>query len=309
MFIVYRLRDPEIPLSYNNNPHDHHPTNSPATSLASHGTRAPGSGADSSDGDANDTEYRDGSSGKSRKRHICRDCGKGFSRPSHLCIHENTHTGAKPFCCPFPSCGHAFNVRSNMRRHIPTHYKTPRPRGRSSRSSASKSYIAVPSSTISHAEERSFSIPHASPYTEPQPTQPQPFPHSQTQVYPGPLVFNAQPQVQSQSQPPGELEDGHAFHPYPRTYANSYETPHTSTYPYPAFVYASIATNAAYTYAAQPDEEKEAYVCPPQLKRDDCERTWDLNSGDGGGCDDELCHTQKRGPNVYSESVRTRARS
>ncbi|KAJ7908514.1 hypothetical protein B0H13DRAFT_2496866 [Mycena leptocephala] len=43
-------------------------------------------------------------------------CGKGFNRPSSLKIHVNKHSGAQPFLCPFPGCGRARNVNSNMRR-------------------------------------------------------------------------------------------------------------------------------------------------------------------------------------------------
>jgi uncharacterized Zn-finger protein len=53
----------------------------------------------------------------SQERYLCRDCGRGFSRPSSLNIHLNTHTGEKPYKCPVPGCGKCFSVRSNMRRH------------------------------------------------------------------------------------------------------------------------------------------------------------------------------------------------
>ncbi|ETW77047.1 hypothetical protein HETIRDRAFT_18791, partial [Heterobasidion irregulare TC 32-1] len=55
------------------------------------------------------------------KRHTCPHCSKRFNRPSSLGIHVNTHTGAKPFVCPHPGCGRAFNVNSNMRRHHRNH--------------------------------------------------------------------------------------------------------------------------------------------------------------------------------------------
>ncbi|KAH7923187.1 hypothetical protein BV22DRAFT_603132 [Leucogyrophana mollusca] len=58
------------------------------------------------------------------KKHQCPHCGKRFNRPSSLKIHVNTHTGAKPYQCPFPGCGREFNVNSNMRRHWRNHSRS-----------------------------------------------------------------------------------------------------------------------------------------------------------------------------------------
>jgi len=58
------------------------------------------------------------------KLHECRHCLKRFNRPSTLRIHANTHTGARPFQCPFPDCGREFNVNSNMRRHYRNHARS-----------------------------------------------------------------------------------------------------------------------------------------------------------------------------------------
>ncbi|EIW81666.1 hypothetical protein CONPUDRAFT_136509 [Coniophora puteana RWD-64-598 SS2] len=55
------------------------------------------------------------------KRHECPHCRKRFNRPSSLKIHVNTHTGARPYRCPYPGCGREFNVNSNMRRHWRNH--------------------------------------------------------------------------------------------------------------------------------------------------------------------------------------------
>ncbi|KAI0699257.1 hypothetical protein BC835DRAFT_1268071 [Cytidiella melzeri] len=56
-------------------------------------------------------------------RYECNCCGKGFTRPSSLKIHMNTHTGEKPYVCPFEGCGRSFSVQSNMRRHSRVHTK------------------------------------------------------------------------------------------------------------------------------------------------------------------------------------------
>ncbi|PIL36201.1 transcription factor [Ganoderma sinense ZZ0214-1] len=50
----------------------------------------------------------------STSRYECSYCGKGFTRPSSLRIHINTHTGEK-------RCGRSFSVQSNMRRHARVH--------------------------------------------------------------------------------------------------------------------------------------------------------------------------------------------
>ncbi|KAJ7346811.1 hypothetical protein DFH08DRAFT_869399 [Mycena albidolilacea] len=54
-------------------------------------------------------------------KYECTYCGKGFSRPSSLKIHLNSHTGEKPFVCPVDGCGRSFSVLSNMRRHARVH--------------------------------------------------------------------------------------------------------------------------------------------------------------------------------------------
>ncbi|KAL5503728.1 hypothetical protein ACEPAH_7799 [Sanghuangporus vaninii] len=78
--------------------------------------------SDDENNDALDHSREEPSGSNDRvKKHSCKTCGKGFNRPSSLRIHANTHTGAKPFVCPFPLCGRTFNVSSNMRRHYRNH--------------------------------------------------------------------------------------------------------------------------------------------------------------------------------------------
>ncbi|KAF7315449.1 hypothetical protein MIND_00059800 [Mycena indigotica] len=57
----------------------------------------------------------------SATKYECPYCGKGFTRPSSLKIHLNSHTGEKPFVCPVEGCGRSFSVLSNMRRHARVH--------------------------------------------------------------------------------------------------------------------------------------------------------------------------------------------
>ncbi|KAH9899181.1 hypothetical protein C8Q73DRAFT_639500 [Cubamyces lactineus] len=53
--------------------------------------------------------------------HQCTVCYKLFPRPSGLATHMNSHSGAKPFKCPIPTCTKSFAVRSNAKRHLRTH--------------------------------------------------------------------------------------------------------------------------------------------------------------------------------------------
>lgn len=58
---------------------------------------------------------------KRSKMHQCSICLKIFPRPSGLNTHMNSHSGAKPYKCPVPSCDRHFAVRSNAKRHLKTH--------------------------------------------------------------------------------------------------------------------------------------------------------------------------------------------
>ncbi|KAH9933782.1 uncharacterized protein B0H18DRAFT_870374 [Fomitopsis serialis] len=53
--------------------------------------------------------------------HQCKVCLKLFPRPSGLATHMNSHSGAKPYKCPIPTCTKSFAVRSNAKRHLRTH--------------------------------------------------------------------------------------------------------------------------------------------------------------------------------------------
>lgn len=56
-----------------------------------------------------------------KKRHRCDICGSAFARPSSLLTHMRTHTGERPFVCPYPGCGKAFSIRNNQIRHYRLH--------------------------------------------------------------------------------------------------------------------------------------------------------------------------------------------
>ncbi|KAJ7500055.1 hypothetical protein FB451DRAFT_1359014 [Mycena latifolia] len=85
-----------------------------------HAPLVPSCASVSSDGDGADDEDVNEEGNKNLK-HVCPRCRKRFNRPSSLRIHVNTHTGATPFRCPYPTCGRGFNVNSNMRRHFRIH--------------------------------------------------------------------------------------------------------------------------------------------------------------------------------------------
>lgn len=55
--------------------------------------------------------------------HLCtwKNCGKKYSKSSHLKIHIRKHTGEKPYACEFGGCGWAFPRSDELKRHRRCH--------------------------------------------------------------------------------------------------------------------------------------------------------------------------------------------
>ena len=53
-------------------------------------------------------------------RYACTSCGKRFTRPSHVEIHQRVHTGHRPYQCKICdyTCAQQGNLKYHMRTHI-----------------------------------------------------------------------------------------------------------------------------------------------------------------------------------------------
>ncbi|XP_042167725.1 zinc finger protein 235-like [Oncorhynchus tshawytscha] len=96
------------------------------------------------------------SSGK-EKRFPCSFCGKAFSFPKQMEIHQRMHTGEKPFGCQL--CRASFSQSSNLKRHQRVHtgeksYSCPQCEKRFSRQHQLKMHLKV------HTGERPFACTH-----------------------------------------------------------------------------------------------------------------------------------------------------
>ncbi|RVE63484.1 hypothetical protein OJAV_G00136720 [Oryzias javanicus] len=53
------------------------------------------------------------------KPHVCKECGKRFSKNSQLIIHTRIHTGEKPFSCE--ECDRSFSRKNHLKTHMRIH--------------------------------------------------------------------------------------------------------------------------------------------------------------------------------------------
>lgn len=69
--------------------------------------------------DSVDIPGGDAGPGVRKKPFRCSECGKRFTRNSHLKIHTRIHTGEKPFSCSF--CNKRFTQKVGLDNHLTTH--------------------------------------------------------------------------------------------------------------------------------------------------------------------------------------------
>ena len=52
---------------------------------------------------------------------VCPKCGKKYSTVTHMKVHFRSHTGEKPYICPYTGCAKEFTVGYSLRAHIRVH--------------------------------------------------------------------------------------------------------------------------------------------------------------------------------------------